>query len=63
MYSENEFNRELKKYDETGSIMSTIVSLGYPSRCNIYQWYFGMKIHASVDVGSLYVYTITDTSL
>ena len=38
MYSENEINRALKKYDETGSITATIVALGYPSRCNLYRW-------------------------
>lgn len=38
MYSENEINSALKKYDETGSITATIVALGYPSRCNLYRW-------------------------
>lgn len=38
MYSESDIHRALEKYDETGSVIATIVALGYPSRCNLYRW-------------------------
>ena len=38
MYTVQQVQAALQKYDETQSIIDTIRALGYPSRANLYRW-------------------------
>lgn len=38
MYSKEQIEQALEKYDETDSIAATIIALRYPSRSNFYRW-------------------------
>lgn len=38
MYSKKQIAKALGKYDKTGSIATTIITLGHPSRTNLHRW-------------------------